>query len=568
MEKARPECRPAYLRVLRRFRPAEYPKEFVGEMMSALIWALGSRDGEFRCQVSAMLGDFGHDARGAIPALLAVLDDPGEPGIPGPGNEGFSGFRDPAIAAAGALRRVAGDEGRAGPSGERLPAPEVAAALIRLMRAPTAGRRLAAVYALASLEADDAIVGAFIEASRDGDDWVRCAGLQALQGCGSRLRSRSLEVIREALEDGSSQVRYAAARALLDFGTGVEPMVPALIRHAESDVDRSVRVESARALGSHGPPAVSATVLPLYLEAIERPGAPAPLRENLIRVLIDFGPAARGAVPAIARVLRSAEQEAGHEPPPHEMPARGGGGPRSRREERIALRRTAARALGALAPGTPSAGDAVSALVVALDDPAAEVGQQAVESLVAIGPAAKASVPALLEAMHRARGRNDLLHAGRMAEALGRLDPAAPGAGEAIAFLEDVLRSDEILPRLFAERVLVHFGPAAAPAIPDLVALAGRPAVRASLELPSIATALGRIAPGTPAADQAVAVLLERLRAGPESTGIEAVIDALARFGPGAAAALPRLRELTKSDNPPIAEAARNAVDLLLKAES
>src|SRR5262249_35430527 len=159
----------------------------------------------------------------------------------------------------------------------------------------------------------------------------------------------------------------------------------------------------------------------------------------------------------------------------------------------------------------------------------------------------------------RARENKDLLRAGRMAEAIGRIDPAAPGAGEAIAFLADVLRSDDVLPRLFAERVLVPFGPAAAPAIPGLIALARQQAVRASPDLPSIAPALGRIAPGTPGADQALAALLDLLQAEPESPGIEAVIDATAQFGPGAAAALPRLRELTKSGHPPVAEAARKA---------
>src|SRR5262249_54357928 len=161
-------------------------------------------------------------------------------------------------------------------------------------------------HALTSFEADDAVVGAFIGASRDRDESVRVAGLQALQGCGARLGSRSLRTIREALEDGSPRVRYAAAYALFEFGAGVEPIVPIVIRRAEHDPDPSVRDASARALGSLGPPAVSPAVLPLYLELIERPEAPASLRENLIGVLIGFGPEGRAAVPAIARVLRSA----------------------------------------------------------------------------------------------------------------------------------------------------------------------------------------------------------------------------------------------------------------------
>ena len=269
MVRARPECRAAYLNVLRRFQLPEIPEEVAGELIRALIASLRSRDREVRCQVAGMLGEFGGDARQAIPALLAVVDAPGGPGMPGPGNEGFSRFQDPAIAAAEALRRVAGGESRV-----RTPsAAEVVAALIRLMEDPAAGRRLSAVYALTSFEMDDAVAGAFIVASRDQDEWVRVAGLQALQARGARLRSRSLETIREALEDRSPRVRYAAAFALIDFGVGVEPMVPALIRHAEHDPDLTVRNTVARALGSLGPPAVSQAVVPMYLEAIEPPGS-------------------------------------------------------------------------------------------------------------------------------------------------------------------------------------------------------------------------------------------------------------------------------------------------------
>ena len=150
-----------------------------------------------------------------------------------------------------------------------------------------------------------------------------------------------------------------------------------------------------------------------------------------------------------------------------------------------------------------------------------------------------------------------------MAEAVGRIDPAAPGAVEAIDFLDRVLRSEDALPRLFAERVLAPFGPAAAPAVPELVALARRPSVRSSPELLAVASALGLIAPGTAGADQALGALLELLQADPEPPGIEAVIDATSRFGAGAAAALPRLRELARSGEPPVAEAARKAVELL-----
>jgi HEAT repeat protein len=58
------------------------------------------------------------------------------------------------------------------------------------------------------------------------------------------------------------------------------------------------------------------------------------------------------------------------------------------------------------------------------------------------------------------------------------------------------------------------------------------------------ASALGRIAPDTPLADDAVAALTEALRAESEYTRGYAA-GALARFGPKAAGSIPRLRSLT-----------------------
>src|SRR5262249_28755335 len=61
------------------------------------------------------------------------------------------------------------------------------------------------------------------------------------------------------------------------------------------------------------------------------------------------------------------------------------------------------------------------------------------------------------------------------------------------------------------------------------------------------ADALGRIAPGTPAADEALAALIAALR-DPWIPTREAVLAALPAFGPKAATALPTVRELKDKD--------------------
>jgi HEAT repeat protein len=566
LESARPAFRPAYIRALNHVRPSKYPKELAKAMLPALVSALGSRDREVRCLALSSIGGFGLEAREVIPALLAVLDEPDE-GAPTGAQTGLSA-NDPVAAAASALARVAGGRGPSGEPGRAPPPPGVVAPLLRLLQSPMAGRRLAAVSALQTFEPDDNLIAALIALSRDRDESVRAAALRGLPARAPRLRSRSLEAIRDALEDGSPEVRDAAASALR-FETGIEPMVPALLRHADHDPDRSVRDTCAYALGGFVPPNVTAAVVPMYIEAIDRPGASALLRANLIDVLTRFGPEARGAVPAIARALRSAERDAGRAAHPRKPVM--GVVPRSVEEleaesdvrEGIDLRENAARALGRLAPGTPSAGDAVSALAAAVDDPAEQVKLQAIEALAAFDRAARSAAPALARALRQARDRKDHWGAGRVAAVLGRIDPTAPEAGEAVAFLVEALHSEEFAPRVFAERALGPFGPAAAPAVPRLVALARQPTLRTHEELGFVAAALGQIAPGTPEEGRALAALVELLQSEPELQRVDTVIDALARFGPRAAVALPRLREIERSGDPRIRDAARKAVAAL-----
>ena len=70
------------------------------------------------------------------------------------------------------------------------------------------------------------------------------------------------------------------------------------------------------------------------------------------------------------------------------------------------------------------------------------------------------------------------------------------------------------------------------------------------------------IAPGTPEEGQALSLLIDLLDE-KSNQHVAPVIDAVARFGPKASAALPRLRELTKSRETQTSEAAARAVAAL-----
>ena len=512
--------------------------------------------------ILSLIGEFGSDAREVIPALLTALNEPDAGGSAG-SNAGPAA-NDPAIAAAQALARVAGHgtSSRADRADADVPpVREVVPALMKLLESPAAGRRLAAVNALTSFDPDDAVIAALIAIEpRSRRAGPRRGAAGPPERCLPARRSLSLEVLRDALEDDSPEVRAAAASAVDATATGVEPMVPALIRHAAARPrplgPRDVRERPglARSAGRHGGGradvyrgdrsprgAGGAPGEPDRRPGRVRPGGPRRGPRDRPRAPIDRGGRAPARRPSptcrpgvVTRLDRGRGQDAYRDA-----------------LERVHLRRNAVLALGRLAPGTPWAGEAVSALVAALDDPDDEVNLQAIEALVAFGPAAAGVRPRPGPGIAAGQeeegplacradggcpgpGRPRLARGGRG----GRLPGRGPGfRGPADAPLRRARPGDR------------SARPPRRPS-PGWSRSPGEPDARGNEEHASIAAALGQIAPGTPGADQALAALLALLEAEPESPRIETVIGAVARFGPGAAAALPspaRVDEVRRS---------------------
>lgn len=605
-ETTREECRPEYLSLIRGLSRSVLPAELWKELLPALVAALDHHDRELRCRLLDMIREGGSDARPHLPVLLKLVsqtaDDPGPTAIPDQ-----PWLTDPVAAAAMAVRGVAGLHIAYTPEGEkRTPAlPEAVPPLIALLRSPSAGRRLAALWALRGFEFDDTMMEAISPLCRDPDATVRATAILGLQYTYSdryrhdntKFRRLPLEMVQRALDDPAPEVRRAGAGALFRYGPGVEPMIPTLIRLAEHDPEDNVRRECASVLTIMGPPDVTAAVVPPSVAALERRDLPVLLRTALISAMVNFGPDARAAVPAIISLLRTAEREPRHRSLPHIPPVVGplpgapaptatgdistpsGATPQAMMAStppvggrsivafdddvtsRVELRRAAAMALGRLAPGTPMAGEAVSVLILSLDDPDDEVRIRAVEALINFGAGARPAAPALERALTRAQARKDPLQAGQIAEALGRIDPRAPESATALAILAEALNSEDHTSRAFAERVLALFGPAASATVPRLVELSRRRSLRSSAEIGSIATALGAIAPGTAEDDRALAALLELICLEPECRGALAALEALARFGPSAAQALPRLRTMAESGAPEVRQAAAKAVE-------
>lgn len=234
---------------------------------------------------------------------------------------------------------------------------------------------------------------------------------------------------------------------------------------------------------------------------------------------------------------------------------------------------------------------AIPALVAALGSPSRIVRSHAAQALYphAKDRRAAVAIPALLALLREPIDPERLRSTGptqqivwrgwdpciQAAQLLGQLAPGTNSAGRAIAALTDVLRSSEA-GRLAAEdagrraaaaRALGDFGAAAEPAVPALIGILrgereGRSPLLYSLEVGPAAWALGRIAPGTKSAEQAVAILIEMLdeRERIRPAAPLAAIEALVAFGTEAARALPRLRRLGDDRDPRIKEAAVKAV--------
>ena len=213
-------------------------------------------------------------------------------------------------------------------------------------------------------------------------------------------------------------------------------------------------------------------------------------------------------------------------------------------------------------------GPAVPALVEILNGPNRDMRVCAAEALGKIGPAARSAVPSLIRAIERPEPKHEpeILVAYAI-RALGRIGPEANAAVPALnAYLvrdqegEYDFDAVQALDRIGAPPVkilldaflrkgdsnvaaqLAWFGPKAREAVPALRAMLkdGRLQVRFSA-----AVALADI---DPSATGAIPVLIEALKhSDDQNLDLEAVPDALGRFGPKAESALSALIGLLKS---------------------
>ena len=233
----------------------------------------------------------------------------------------------------------------------------------------------------------DKVVPALAKGLGDPDAEVRWVMIRVLEVVGSNAPVNPPQALGAALEDPIAKNRAAAATALGKFQRGLDPFIPALFRTLEHDADPMVR--NACATATIGPPRVSAAVIPVLIQGLG--SRDAEVRRAAAAGLEQFGDEARAAIPALIAVVR--------DPTPF------------RRLDPETDRRLPAdqaiRALGRIAPDTPSAEAAVAALIEALGSQSHSMRSEAAFALSQFGGKAAGAI-SRLQAMSREDPNQDV----------------------------------------------------------------------------------------------------------------------------------------------------------------
>jgi HEAT repeat protein len=432
--------------------------------LQAAARGLGSGDPSRRAEAVRVVSDLGFGRAGeSIRLLIPKLKDEdagvrtaaaASMGLLGSNAISLGGDADEVRAASEALLGLTGD----GDARVRTAVTRSLTELVSAAVAPRPGPRNAGPDGKASASPVDvdAVSTALTAALESPDEPVRQAALLGLGVLAARRSGGPPPALIKCLDDTSAVNRSAAADALSGYRQGLDPAIPHLLRRLV-DEQRLVREACASAFRRIRPPAVGLAVAPQVIAALRTPDHAG--RASLVMLLGRLKPDPRAAVPALIAVLREPidsdsrilEQSAiaydSYTGPAHE----------------------AARALGAIAPGTPQAGEAMAALIEVVRSGPSQRKGDAAEALGAFGPSAVSAAPVLIDLLNRTATAQVATRAGGSAAgALGKIAPGTPAAAEALAALTVAARAPWIPTRAAALAALPAFGPGAAAAIPAI----------------------------------------------------------------------------------------------------
>jgi HEAT repeat protein len=439
----------------------------------------------------------------------------------------------------------------------------------RGLEARQASSRIAAIRHLASVGTDDSIIAIppLIARLGDTDADVRAAAADALGLLGSSAIKAGLgknEVLAAMtglvglLSDQQPAVRIAAVNALGSIANcdttrmiELEPAANALVPMLDEPIT-DVRASVIGALGFIGP-RVLVEPPPAIVAALEDESVQ--IRAAAVASLTNYTRGLPRLIPSLLDSMHRARPDA---------------------------RAIYAALFGYIKPPTFSA-EAIRPFTLALGSDDREIRYLAVTQLQAFGPGARDAIPFLIKTLAEPmevevsmKPGDEFLREPSLAAfaALGKIAPGTDLAGQAAAALAEAIRSGAPACRATSIQALTHFGPEAEAVIPILIA-----EVRASIaaettedasdpkrdpyprswQIESIIRALCAIAPGTSSADKVVDVLAESLQSQSSSARFAAA-DAVSRFGPEAARAIPQLRALQSDPDPDIRRTAAQAL--------
>jgi HEAT repeat protein len=442
--------------------------------------------------------------------------------------------------------------------------PSIAAA--RRLRSGSASDRVAAIRELERVGPGESNIAipALIAALRETDADICLEAAQALgplvaeafdTGSAGELVHAPIAALIQLMNDQRPALRLAAVKSLARVcstkstrpKTDLAPVVAGLVM-ALDDADDELRLEALRGLGLCGPQ-VSNDPPHALIAAIDDRSAKN--RAAAVTALATFQRSLDPWIPSLIRRLEHDEAQ---------------------------VRRACGNALGRSRP--PAASEvSVPVLIAALDSPVPEVRCYAALALSRLRSSALTAVHPLITSLKEPKsleqgqpdnappraaiGPLDGDPVVGAALALGQIAPGTTQAPNAVDALIEVVRSRQPSRRTSALfRALGEFGSLAAAVIPDLIKAIDKTTPTDDSPFfvgSSAATALGQIAPGTPLADEVIAVLTTALHS-KSSTMRLAATNALRPFGPKAKSATPQLRVLLADPEYSIKKAAATAL--------